>query len=66
MVEVDVAIAHRGPRDVADGRWSEGTLMVPIDVVVAHRGARDVRDGRMVASLLGGQSNARPIPAGRI
>ena len=35
-------------------------------ITIAHRGPRDVAGWSMVASRRGGQSNARPMPAGRI
>src|SRR5262249_32026643 len=46
----------RGPRDVRDGRWSEGRRargMVAVDVAIAHRGPRDVAGWSVVGGLAG-------------
>ena len=46
----------RGPREVRDGRWSEGRRargMVAVDVAIAHRGPRDVAGWSVVGGLAG-------------
>jgi hypothetical protein len=46
-----IAIAHRGPRDVADGRWSEGRAVGVSTVRILRREPLETRKATL-ASLL--------------